>query len=529
MSLHRICSILFIFLGIIPCWAQHKTTEKPINILIAISDDQSYPYTGAYGNKTVETPAFDWVAENGILFTNAFASSPGCAPSRSSILTGRYPWQNEEAGSHQTLYPLAYKVLVDVLEENGYFIGYTGKGCSPFNWRMSGRKRNPAGNEFNQIKYKKDEKPTNGISNINYAANFDQFLAQKPKDQPFYFWYGAFEPHRKFEEGSGQKSGKLLKDAFVPAFLPNDATIQTDVLDYALEIDWFDHHLEKIIASLKKSNQLDNTIIIVTSDNGMAFPRAKANCYEYGIHVPLAVYLPKGMVKKRVVDDLVSLTDITPTLLDLTQIKPKGMKAISGKSFYNILTSNKNGQVDADRTAIYSSRERHSCARWANLGYPIRSIRTKKYLYIRNYYPERWPAGAPQTLNFSDPTQLENKYGLNADEKFNGKAFYDIDAALSKRHLIENYNKKGISTYFELAVGKRPQDELYDIEKDPDCLNNLAKNPTYQAILQEHQNQLTAFLKKTKDPRHVGPYPNVFENYQRFSVLRPFPKPDWVK
>ncbi|MDN5203418.1 sulfatase [Fulvivirgaceae bacterium BMA10] len=514
------------------CLGQEKrnTLKKPVNILFAISDDQSYPYAGAYGNKTVHTPAFNSVAKQGILFTNAFAASPGCAPSRSAILTGRYPWQNEEAGGHQTLFPLSYKVMVDVMEENGYFIGYTGKGCAPFNWKLSGRKRNPAGPAFNKIRYSNEnELPANGISGVNYSANFEQFLSLKPKDKPFFFWYGAFEPHRRFEQGSGLKAGKKQEDVFVPGFLPDHTPIQTDIMDYALEVDWFDYHLGKMIKSLEEAGELENTIIIVTSDNGMAFPRAKANCYEYGIHVPLAISWPREIKGNRVVDDLISLADLTPTIFDIIGITPEGMKPITGKSFYNILSSNKQGLIDPTRTAVYSSRERHSSARWSNLGYPIRSIRTQDFLYIRNYTPERWPSGAPQMLNAHDPSQMENMYGLNAEGKFEEKAFWDIDAAPSKTYLIENHAKKEVAYYFDLSMAKRPKDELYDIKNDPYCLKNLANSPAYAKKLEQLKNKLTEFLKETGDPRHVGPDPDIFENYQRFSIMRPFPKPDWIK
>ncbi|MEW2923140.1 sulfatase [Muricauda sp. ANG21] len=506
-----------------------KNGTKAPNILFAISDDQSYPYAGAYGNHTVYTPAFNEVAQQGVLFTNAFSTSPGCAPSRSSILTGRYAWQNEEAGGHQSLFPLEYKVMADVLEENNYFIGFTGKGCAPFNWKLTGRERDPAGVEFNELRHgTNDSVPADGISDIDYAANFDMFLSKRPKDKPFYFWYGGYEPHRKFEEGSGLKAGKKYKEAFVPGFLPDHTPVQTDVLDYALEIDWFDHHLGKMIESLRKAGELENTIIIVTSDNGMAFPRAKANCYEYGIHVPMAIMWRAKISGNRVIDDLVSLVDIAPTIFEITGLAPKGMKPISGKSFDNLLFSKENGHIDPSRTAVFSSREKHSSARWSNLGYPIRAIRTKEYLYIRNYAPERWPSGAPQMLDVNDPFRLENMYGLNDEGKFMDKAFWDIDAALSKAYIIENYKDQEVREYFDLAMAKRPEHELYDIEKDPYCLVNLVGEYEHQAILEELKKELTTFLIKTGDPRHVGPDPDVFENYQRFSLMRPFPKPDWI-
>jgi len=190
------------------------------NVLIAMSDNQSYPYAGAYGDKSVETPGFDFIAGEGILFNNAFVSSPGCASSRSSILTERYPWQNEEAGGHQTLYPAKYVPFTDILEESGYYIGFTGKGCEPFNWRQGGRKRDPAEQEFNDIRYEGAESLeipvgipdpeafVSDISTVNYSENFKNFYDKKPDNKPFFFWYGAREPHTPFEEGSGLKSGK---------------------------------------------------------------------------------------------------------------------------------------------------------------------------------------------------------------------------------------------------------------------------------------------------------------------------------
>ena len=270
-----------------------KEDSRP-NILFVMSDNQSYPHASAYGCEWISTPGFDYIAKEGILFHNVFSASPGCAPSRSSILTGRYPWQNEEAGGHQTLYPAKYVTFTDVLAENGYHVGYTGKGCAPFNWKQGGRQFDPAGPEYNEIRYDGAESLVlpegipdpeafaSNISTVNYTANFQDFLEKRKKGQPFFFWYGAREPHFPFEKGAGLRSGKKLKDVEVPEFLPDHDTIRMDLLDYAYEIEWFDGHLVKMIDHLKETGELENTIIIVTSDNGMQFPYAIANCYEYG-------------------------------------------------------------------------------------------------------------------------------------------------------------------------------------------------------------------------------------------------------
>ena len=126
-----------------------KPPERP-NILFVISDDQSWPYASAYGTGWVKTPGFDRVAARGILFNNAFVTSPGSSPSRASILTGRYPWQIEEAGTHASSFPRKYRVFTQILEENSYHVGFTGKPWGPGDWEISGWKQNPVGKEYNQ-------------------------------------------------------------------------------------------------------------------------------------------------------------------------------------------------------------------------------------------------------------------------------------------------------------------------------------------------------------------------------------------
>ena len=298
------------------------------NILLAIADDQSYPYCSAYGDTTTRTPAFDRVAKEGILFTKAFCASPGCSPSRAALLTGRHTWQLQQAGTHASSFPRQYVTFPDRLEKAGYHIGYTGKGWGPGNWKISGRTRNPAGPAYQ----KRTMKSPRGISNKDYAANFADFLAARKAGQPFCFWFGGHEPHRAYRKGIGLASGKKVADARVPAFLPDAPEIRSDLLDYAIEIEWFDSHLLRMIKLLDKHGELDNTLIVVTADNGMPFPRAKANGYEYGIHVPLAVRWPKVVKAGRRVTDLVGFVDFAPTFLEAAGLKvpETGVTAMSG-------------------------------------------------------------------------------------------------------------------------------------------------------------------------------------------------------
>jgi N-sulfoglucosamine sulfohydrolase len=479
------------------------------NILFVISDDQSFPFASVYGTDWVKTPNFDQVARNGIFFTNAFVTSPGCSPSRASMLTGRYPWQIEEAGTHGSSFPTKYKTFTQVLEENGYAVGYTGKPWGPGDWQVSGWKQNPVGKEFNQKKLKP---PYSGISNIDYAGNFEVFLQQRASDQSFFFWFGAHEPHRAFEEGSGLKENKSETNVKVPGFLPGHSVVKKDLLDYAVEIEWYDQQLGKILGILKSIGEKESTLIIVTSDNGMPFPRAKANCYDSGIHVPLAICWGKEISSGQVSGDLISTVDLAPTILEAAGLKFDGEFPMSGKSILKELCSPKY-KIQQSGQEIFAGRERHSSARYENRGYPQRSIRTEQYLYIKNYHPEYWPSGDPQV--YLDDGSLSEMHG----------AYMDIDDSptlqLFKK---QNIADPVIASYFIAAAAKRPVEELYDIKKDPDCMTNLAAKHEFTDIKKQLSNRLVDHLKATGDTREVGSNPEIWESYPRLKgEIRKFP------
>lgn len=495
------------------------SAERP-NILFAISDDQSFPYASAYGDKSVFTPAFDRVAREGILFTNAITASPGCSPSRASILTGRFTWQNEHAGTHASLFSNKYSTYPDLLGKAGYHVGYTGKGWGPGNFKDGGFKQNPAGKNYSVNSKETPE----GIRRTDYAASFSRFLAERKDNQPFCFWYGSSEPHRSFEAGIGLAHGGQPSDVHVPGFLPDTPEVRSDILDYEYEIEWFDSHLGRMLAELDRIGELDNTLVVVTSDNGMAFPRAKANCYEYGIHMPLAVRWGKKVKGGRTVVDMVSLTDLMPTYLEACSIKHPGKFPMAGKSLMPILMSEKEGQVDAKRIVTYSARERHSSSRWNNLAYPQRCIRTKRFLYIRNFQPERWPAGAPQKFgagNYATKQDAERLGPMHG-------GYHDIDACPTMSLMIQGVADPTMKRFLNLAVQHRPAEELFDIQSDPACLRNLANDDAHKEIRSELSAKLEAYLRETGDPR-IGNGGDVFESYKRYSRIRSFPKPEWAK
>jgi len=360
------------------------------NILFAIADDQSFPHTSAMGDPVVKTPAFDRVARAGVLFRNGFCASPGCAPSRAALLTSRNIWQLEEAGTHASLFPNKFATYTTVLEKAGYHVGLTGKGAGPCNFKDGGWVHNPAGKSYDD----RALRPPGGVSKTDYAGNFKDFLAARPNGTPFCFWFGSHEPHRTYQKGSGLASGKRLADVVVPPFLPDTEEVRSDLLDYLTEVEYFDRQLAKHLELLDQAGEFENTIVVVTADNGMSFPHAKANLYDYGWHLPLAISWPARAQGGRTVTDLVGFIDLGPTYLEAAGIpKPATMM---GRGILNILSSTRQGLVDPSRDHAVAGRERHSHARFDNLGYPARALRTSQHLYIRNFKPDRWPAGDPE-------------------------------------------------------------------------------------------------------------------------------------
>lgn len=468
--------------------AEGVVDRKRPNILLAISDDQSWEHYGAYGCKAVKTPAFDRVASEGALFTRFFAAAPQCSPNRASLLTGRHIWQNREAGTHSSSFPSELAVYPDLLEQRGYTVGYTGKAWSPGNWKISGRTRNPAGNAFNEKKL--DTVPATGISKTDYAGNFEDFLKQKKTDQPFCFWYGGYEPHRDYEKGSGMKSGKALADVRVPPFLPDNETVRSDLLDYLLEIEWFDSHLAKMMKLLEARGELDNTVIIVLSDNGMPFPHAKANLYEHGVRLPLAIRYPPAVRAGQQVKNLLSCVDIAPTILDAAGVKiPTEM---TGRS---VLPGLNGSEAKGINDCVLFGRERHTHARPDNVGYPSRAIRTDQYLYIWNMKPDRWPVGNPPGYEDTD------------------------GGSPSKAYLVAQQQEEGPAKKLsELAFGLRPADELYEVEKDPGCVVNLAGQPAYAKTVSELRTRLQELLRQQGDPRVLGS--EIFDSYPRYNTMR---------
>lgn len=466
--------------------AQELAGSRP-NILIAIADDQSFPFAGAYGCEWVQTPAFDRIASEGVLFTNCYTPNAKSAPSRACLLTGRYSWQLEEAGNHIGYWPEnQYPTFCEVLLRNGYYAAFTGKGWAPGNPRtLDGKPRQLTGQPYQQHRL---TPPTSKISSNDYAANFAQFLEQKPKDQPWVFWLGSHEPHRAYEFQSGaNKGGKSLSDIdYVPPFWPDNDTVRHDMLDYAYEIEHFDTQLGRVMTLLEASGELDNTIVVVTADNGMPFPRCKGLEYEYSNHLPLAVMWRNGIRNAgRTAEQYVSFVDIAPTFLQLAGVdaEANGM-APAGHPLTDLLAD----KPQCDRSAVFLGQERHDYGRPLNQGYPIRSIIEDGYLYIYNFKPELWPAGNPET------------------------GYLNTDGSPTKTTILALRRRGEQTPFWNLSFGKHPAEELYHLESDRACMQNLANNPTYATRKERMRKRLFEHLHATGDPR-VNGKGDVFDTY----------------
>lgn len=436
--------------------------ERP-NILFCLADDWGWPHAAALGDRVVKTPSFDRLAREGVLFERAFVSSPSCTPCRNSILTGQQFYRlGEGANLHSTL-SVTHPNFMRLLADSGYQIGHWRKAWGPGKFQAGGYKKHPCGPR----------------------SKLETFLAKRDPKKPFCFWFGTSDPHRGYKRDSGRKSGIDPSKIRVPAFYPDHEDVRGDLADYYFEVQRWDRDVGRALALLEEQGELENTIVVMTGDHGMPFPRCKGNLYDWGARVPLALRWGARAAKGRKVKALVSLTDLAPTFLAAAGIDVPAV--MTGRSLLELATRTEATKADlADgRDFVVFGRERHTPAQALPSieGYPARAIRTDRLLLILNLAPERWPAGVP-----SGATHPMNVHA-------------DCDNGPTKQLLVQGRESPELSKFYALCFAKRPRVELYDCTADADQVRNLARTDAHAEDVRRLTSRLEAYLRATEDPR----------------------------
>lgn len=427
-----------------------KASEKP-NFIFIIADDVGWNDIGCYGNNIVKSPNIDRLSREGLQFTNAFLTASSSSPSRCSIISGRYPHSCGAAELHTPL-PLHEIPFPLLLKENNYYTAHAGK------WHM-GQAAHRAFDRYTD---------NNGYNNGNGGEdNWVRFIKERPKDRPFFFWFASHDAHRPW----GADTFKITHDPLtikVPLFFADTPETRQDIASYFNEISRFDHFIGKVREELEQQGVLDNTVIIVMSDNGSPFPRCKTRVYDSGMKTPLIVFWPKGLRIKGVQSEsLVSAIDVAPTILELAGIEsPVGYQ---GKSFAPIL-ENPSAEI---RNEVFSEHN------WHDYEAHERMMRTKDFLYVLNARPNLTNCGPADSK--TSPTQ----------------------------HSLNKVRDEGKLTpaQADVFIVPRPFEELFEVRSDPQQLLNLASVPEYQKQLKVMRRLLKNWQFNTGDttPRDLTP------------------------
>lgn len=451
--------------------------NKP-NIVLIVSDDHGTDALGCYGNEAIKTPHLDNLAKEGTRFKNAFCTSSSCSPSRSVILTGLHNHQNGMYGLEHSYHHFSsfdnIKSLPVILSENNYRTARIGKfHVAP-----------EAVFKFQNVLSKgaANDPASLGRSPVKMAGLCQDFINEK-SEKPFFLFYATDDPHRSnifLPDGKisfktfphpnpfgNQKEGYSgvhevtykKEGVIVPYFLPDTEESRKELAEYYQSVSRLDQGIGRLIDLLKKAGKYENTLIIYISDNGVAFPGAKTTLYEPGIHLPCIVKAPNQNKKGLVQDGLISWTDITPTILDYAQasVNPKDFY---GRSFKELIETKKSTGWDE----VYGAHSLHEITMY----YPMRMVRDRKYKLIYNIahqlpYP------------FALDLQQSSTWISTENSPYFGQR--------KKKDFIE-----------------RPKFELYDLENDPEEINNLAENTVYRDVLQSMIKKIKNFQTETNDP-----------------------------
>lgn len=433
---------LIFFLQIVFLLTTRVHAQKDVpNVIIFIADDVSWDDMGAYGNEQVKTPNIDYLAENGLTFHNVFLTASSCSPSRNSIMTGRYP-HNTGAAELHTEPPLAMLSLAEMLKKQGYYTASSGK----FHMGEYARRG------FDNI----TEKPE--VVGDGGEEMWVPVLQQRPKDKPFFMWFAALDAHRVWgpNEFSGTHKGENLEPPF---YLAEGLETKKDLAQYYDEIYRFDHYIGEVIKELQNQKVLENTLIIVMSDNGRPFPHSKTRVNDRGMKTPFIVHWPSQIPKKDRSESLVSVIDIAPTILSLTGIDiPNQFQGYSFESLFQ-------NPDEEFRNYVFAEHN------WHDYEAHERMVRSKDYLYILNSRPDIPQSGPADAVE--------------------SPAYIELDSLRKIGRLT--------SAQSDVFVTPRPYEELYDCQEDPLQLLNRASVPEYQEQIQEMKGVLEKWMEETGD------------------------------
>jgi N-sulfoglucosamine sulfohydrolase len=330
----------------------HHVDNKP-NVIIFIMDDVGQGDVGVFGNAVVETPNIDKLAAEGMRFDNAFLTTSSCSPSRASFLTGLYPTATGARDLHDPL-PAEKTSLPQLLHNAGYYTASIGK------WHLG----EPFKSHFDRVVEPRDE---------SGALDWLPELARRPEGKPFFFWLASKDAHDPFNWHTPLRHQDPSRLVLPPRAVDNAFTRQV-MAQYYDEIARVDYNIGLVVNSLRKQKILDNTVIIVLSDNGSIIGNAKTTLYDPGLKTPLVIRFP-SLVKQGIANQqLVSAVDIMPTVLAMA-----GLPAVSGNPGVSILPTLLNPEQPV-RNYIHAERNKHGAKAFE------RSIRTNRYLYKRNYF-----------------------------------------------------------------------------------------------------------------------------------------------
>lgn len=425
--------------------------ERP-NILLMIAEDMSWKDWAVYGNEFAKTPHIDKVAAEGALFRNAYCNSPVCHPSRSALLTGQDIWRLRDAAVFGGTLHATFDTYPAMLRDAGYEVASSGKGWGPGYTAPGGWQVPPTGRK---------------------ASLPDVLAGAKSGQAPFCFWWGTTLGHRDFNY---KPDGRALDAIKVPPFLPDTRAVCEDFAGYYQEVEAFDTEVGKVVAALEDSGLAQNTILMVTSDHGMPWPRGKGSLYDMGTRVPLIVRWPGRIKPGRVVDDFVNFIDLAPTIVELAGLPAS--EQMTGKSLKTILLSEQSGRIEEERDRTHFGLEAHPSEGPYNwwLGYmSCRAIRTDKHLYIRNFPREGHPGWRPVQ---GGPAVGIMQKEMAADEV--------------------------VRRNYEMCFGTRPEEELYDVKADPWQMQNLAGDPEFAEVKASMAKDLALYMTTTGDPRARG-------------------------